>query len=129
MDFTRQGNMTVNSMFPTCFNPGNLLLSFQTNFYRIISWKPAIFHSVKPAFLDADFGLDIGTDMQTPASSPPAPPPSNQTTLPKNPPIAHPTTRPPLRIVGRSRAGRVIRLPAKLHNIVVSTTGGSSVVA
>ena len=47
MDFTRQGNMTVNSMFPTCFNPGNLLLSFQTNFYRIISWKPAIFHSVK----------------------------------------------------------------------------------
>ena len=45
MDFTRQGNMTVNSMFPTCFNPGNLLLSFQTNFYRIISWKLAIFHS------------------------------------------------------------------------------------
>ena len=45
MDFTRQGNMTVNSMFPTCFNLGNLLLSFQTNFYRIISWKPAIFHS------------------------------------------------------------------------------------
>ena len=45
MDFTRQGNMTVNSMFPTCFNPGNLLLSFQTNFYRIVSWKPAIFHS------------------------------------------------------------------------------------
>ena len=84
---------------------------------------------LKPAFLDADFGLDIGTDMQTPASSPPAPPPSNQTTLPKNPPIAHPTTRPPLRIVGRSRAGRVIRLPAKLHNIVVSTTGGSPVVA
>ena len=39
--------MTVNSMFPTCFNPGNLLQSFQTNFYRIISWKPAIFHSVK----------------------------------------------------------------------------------
>ena len=37
--------MTVNSMFPTCFNPGNLLLSFQTNFCRIISWKPAIFHS------------------------------------------------------------------------------------
>ena len=34
---------------------------------------------LKPAFLDADFGLDIGTDMQTPASSPPAPPPSNQT--------------------------------------------------
>ena len=84
---------------------------------------------LKPAFLDADFGLDIGTDMQTPASSPPAPPSSNQTALPKNPPIAHPTTRPPLRIVGRSRAGRVIRLPAKLHNIVVSTTGGSSVVA
>ena len=45
MDFTRQGNMAVNSMFPTCFNPGNLLLSFQTNFYRIISWKLAIFHS------------------------------------------------------------------------------------
>ena len=39
--------MTVNSMFPTCFNPGNLLLSFQTNFYQIISWKPAIFHSVQ----------------------------------------------------------------------------------
>ena len=47
MDFTRQGNMTVNSMFPTCFNPGNLLLSFQTNFYRIISWKLAIFHSAR----------------------------------------------------------------------------------
>ena len=51
MDFTRQGNMTVNSMFPTCFNPGNLLLSFQTNFYRIISWKLAIFHSVKATML------------------------------------------------------------------------------
>ena len=44
--------MTVNSMFPTCFNPGNLLLSFQTNFYRIISWKPAIFHSAMPVHRD-----------------------------------------------------------------------------
>ena len=47
--------MTVNSMFPTCFNPGNLLLSFQTNFYRIISWKLGIFRSANSTGINGTY--------------------------------------------------------------------------
>ena len=77
---------------------------------------------LKPAFLDADFGLHKETIAPAsdrlptpPASLPPSTPPDQQ--------------HPPLRIVGRSRSGRVIQLPAKLHDSVTCATGGSSVAA
>ena len=75
---------------------------------------------LKPAFLDADFGLHEGPEVQPPGRLPQAPPPT---------PAARDTPPPPLRIVGRSRAGRVLRLPAKLLTAVARATGGSPVAA
>ncbi len=79
---------------------------------------------LKPAFLDADFGLHEGTTVPAPDRLPQTP------TLPSSSPSdASPDAlgkqRTPLRIVGRSRSGRVIRLPAKLHAVVACASGGS----
>ncbi len=78
---------------------------------------------LKPAFLD-DFGLYEGTTVPAPDRLPQTP------TLPSSSPSdASPDALgkqcTPLHIVGRSRSGRVIRLPAKLHAVVACASGGS----
>ena len=66
---------------------------------------------LKPAFLEADFGLQETRQSQVPVTQSPAL---------NTPPSAPPTPaqsladRPPLRIVGRSRSGRTLRRPARL---------------
>ena len=83
---------------------------------------------LKPAFLDADFGLQQESNFQLPSrlsETPPLPP----STPSKDAQDAHSRTPTQLRIVGRSRSGRVIRLPAKLHTVVTGATGGSPVAA
>ena len=59
------------------------------------------------------------------SETPPLPP----STPLKDTQDAHSRTSTQLRIVGRSRSGRVIRLPAKLHTVVAGATGGSPVAA
>ena len=80
---------------------------------------------LKPAFLDADFGLHEGEGLQPPnglRQPPTLPPPSAAA-----PDVAR--DKPPLCIVGRSRVGRAIRLPAKLLTTMAEPLGGSPVVA
>ena len=75
--------------------------------------------------LDADFGLHEGEGLQPPdglCQPPTLPPPSAAA-----PDVVR--DKPPLRIVGRSRVGRAIRLPAKLLTTVAEPLGGSPVAA
>ena len=82
---------------------------------------------LKPAFLDVDFGLDKEMGSHSPNKLQQELP--NHATPSTPTPCVHDKTTTPLRIVGQSRGGRVIRLPAKLHAIVACATGGSPVAA
>ena len=68
---------------------------------------------LKPAFLDASWGSHEEPITSPPPCTPAAPSPS--TSAPRKKPLAPSEAIPPLRIVKRSRRGRVIRLPAKLQ--------------
>ena len=68
---------------------------------------------LKPAFLDADWGLNERSEPQPPTrvqQVPPLPPSTSEAT-----PRLQNKIHTPLRIVKRSRAGREIRLPAKFQ--------------
>ena len=75
---------------------------------------------LKPAFLDSDFGFHEERGSSTDRlQQPPVPPPPDrlqQPPIPPSPVQDKPHT--PLRMVRRSRRGRVIRLPAKLLDTV-----------
>ena len=81
---------------------------------------------LKPAFVDADWGLHEESVSSPPTRTQPAAPPPPSTSKPlalgpppsksrKKTPAPPSEVNPPLRIVKRSRRGRAIRLPAKLQ--------------
>ncbi len=87
---------------------------------------------LKPAFLDKDFGLEDNAALDPVRPSLPVSSPLSAHQSAPSAPDPPPTTagckdasdvRPALRIVGKSRRGRTIRLPARL-NAVTSVTGG-----
>ena len=91
---------------------------------------------LKPASLDADIGVFDSTRLQQPDPPRPTLPPSPQVKATHSSQIHHSVPAPslttyadaccPLRIVGRSRRGWPIRLPAKRDSFVASATRGGA---